>query len=145
VTVLHLVITDGEDNESTLNLQTLIDDYLRNPNVQGYHMHVIGIQLGSSGQQMLQELCAAHGGRRATLHLAKDLDDFRKHIELIRRAIEIVLEIDDGPDGRQVVRAVVDRHNFRELLEELSRRSKLVQAHMSGLLQGLERMSLGWR
>ncbi len=107
-------------------------------------MHLVGVGLDSAGRCALEDIC--EGSARATLHLAGDLNQFRKQVRLVRQALEIVLEVNDGGDehGRRVVRVVADRHNFREVLAALSQESRLVQAHMGALMSSMGRLYLGF-
>eukprot|EP00042_Codosiga_hollandica_P033239 m.219898 g.219898 ORF g.219898 m.219898 type:complete len:536 (+) comp54141_c0_seq3:177-1784(+) len=140
VTVLHLVITDGKDNSSKHSLADVVS-MLQNPGAQGYHLHMIGVNLGTTGRQALEQIRDSHGGRCATLHLAHGIADFERAIGLVRKALDIVLEIRDG-DHLRTVHTHADHSNFREVLKTLAHESPVLTSHASSLAGALGRLHL---
>ena len=120
VVCMHLVITDGINNHGESTADDVLE-MLRNPNVQGYHLFLIGANLSSEYRTRLKTLCDSYPKWSTFIGVdGVGTQEFHLKINNLRTAIRILLKIQEGTTLSQTIDAEVDRGNFEEVLRELT-------------------------
>lgn len=142
VVAAHLVITDGADNSSKTSSLAEVEKLLKNPNVQGYHLYIIGAGLDGVSHRLMSRLCEENS-KFATFFPVGGVDtrEFHDVIENLRKCIKVLLNISDI-NVKEIISTEIDASNYRVVLNMLATRSEIVAKQLPTLMASFQRLLL---